>query len=113
LRVADIAGVGLALQQRTPGRGGMWGLAVWTVDGRRVWSGGIQRKAQLAAPHTTTIAAAAVAVYQHVLDRQGPNGPLATQALQRHQPVTPYTHWTGYWDPSGANDARVAQDLGR
>lgn len=103
LKVSDIAGVGLARQRR-----GNWGLAIWTTDGRRAWCGGFQRKAQVVEPQTSTVARAAVVVYQYVLDEQGPDGPLATQALQRHQQVTPYSNWRGYWDPSEeAVSARV------
>jgi|HubBroStandDraft_6_1064221.scaffolds.fasta_scaffold483682_1 hypothetical protein len=98
----DVAGVGLALQQGTYGRGGMWGMMVWRSDGSHVWAGDIQRKAALATPERTRVGIAATQVYRYVLAHQGPDGLLAQRAVQRNPHFSRYSAYTRFWDPATA-----------
>ena len=96
--VSEVAGVGLVLQQA--GRGGMWMLTVWTVDGGQTMAGSFNRKSEILHPEGTRIAQAAERVYRHVLDHQGPDGPLATLARQRTIRFSRYSPFKQVWDPS-------------
>ena len=65
---------------------------------------------------TTTAASAAVDIYRRVLAVQGPAGPLASLALQKH---VPYERWsnspaTAFWSPDGETgyaDGNVGREL--
>ena len=96
--VSKVAGVGLVLQQA--GRGGMWMLTVWWVDGGQTMAGSFNRKSEILHPEGTRIAQAAERVYRHVLDNQGPDGPLATLARQRTIRFSRYSPFKQVWDPS-------------
>jgi hypothetical protein len=50
--VSEVACVGLVLQQKFAGRGGMWMLTVWTVDGGQIMSGSFLRKSEILHPGT-------------------------------------------------------------
>jgi hypothetical protein len=81
--ISKVAGVGLVLQQKVPGRGGMWMLTVWAVDDTQAMVGAFLRKSEILKPQNTRTARAAEQVYRHVVERQGADGPLVTIARQR------------------------------
>jgi len=134
LPVNDIAGVGLVFKRNQGGTGGLpsgWYLMVWRCDGhfqytgigyipavfRRGNPGGGQSRSvsavkfnpvadtdsrQLASTYAAQVARD---IYDHVMSRQGPSGPLAVQQLQKHvQAGGPWgtSPILAYWSPDGS-----------
>jgi hypothetical protein len=98
--ISKIAGVGLVLQQKFPGRGGTWMLTVWTVDDTQAMVGAFLRKSEILHPENTRIARAAEQVYRHVVERQGADGPLVTLARQRTIQFSRFSPFRQVLDPS-------------
>lgn len=102
--ISKVAGVGLVLQQKFPGRGGMWMLTLWTIDDTQAMVGAFLRKSEILQPENTRIARATEQVYRHVVERQGPDGPLVTLARQRTIQFSRFSPFRQVLDPSDHRD---------
>ena len=127
--IGEVAGIGL-LYTRKVGRDGDWRLYIWrdyggfeeigigcllrqsnlrkTAAYRRNWAAAanFDPVAAIEIPELTASRGARVAqeICQRVLAAQGPEGPLQTRQLEKHQPpmwIKPGTQIIAYWSPDG------------
>jgi hypothetical protein len=127
--IAEVCGIGL-LYTRKVGRDGDWRLYIWRDYGgfeetgircllrqsnkrknaayRRNWAAtaNFDPVAAIEIPELAASRGARVAqeICQRVLAAQGPEGPLQTRQLEKHQPpiwIKPDTQITAYWSPDG------------
>lgn len=97
----QICGVGLVLQRMGARPGGMWMLTLWTVDGRMIRAGTIQREREQKHVDGTRVWAAAKIVHAYVLQHQGDGGPLDREERQRQVRYGPFSMIGDVRDPSG------------
>jgi len=98
---AEVAGVGLGRYQKVLGStSGSWAPMFWRSDGSHLRVGGLGLETSNKTPEETSTAEAVSEIYRRIVAAQGPNGLLATQALQRKSNLGVSESITSIWDPS-------------
>ena len=72
----------------------------WRIDGAHLRVNRIGFISSKKAPEDTKMAAAVSEIYRHIVEVQGPSGPLTTLALQRKSRLGVTESITSVWDPS-------------
>jgi hypothetical protein len=103
--IPEIAGIGLAYGSGGLVGGRSWGLMIWRVDGRQVWSQSLSFVSEHGNPGRTMVGIAASKLYGIIASSQGPQGALATRTGQTNLGAQPSPSpssdrgFTSLWDP--------------
>jgi len=99
--LAEVAGIGLGRYQKVLGStNGSWAPIFWRSDGSHLRVNGLGLETAKKSPEETKAAEAVSEIYRRITAVQGPNGLLATQALQRASNLGVSESITSVWDPS-------------
>jgi hypothetical protein len=106
--ISDVAGIGLGRYQAVLGskKKGTWMPIFWRGDGTHLRVGGLGLTVSKDSPAQSKIADDVCEIYRRVLEIQGPNGLLVSEALQRSANLSVTDSVTGIWDPSSVLSVR-------